>query len=81
VLSTTEASVSHYVRGKRGSAMMLGPSIVAEIDYLAGRIAKNAIDEKTLTQELCAICRKVRVSCATCSAKSPEACAGCQLAK
>lgn len=81
LLSTTEASISHYVKGKRGSAMMLGPSIVAEIGHVADRIAEDTIDRKTLTQELCAICRKVRASCATCAAKSPEDCTGCKLVK
>lgn len=81
LLSTTEASVSHYIKGKRGSAMMLGPSIIAEIGRLADRIAKSTIDEKALTQELCGICRKVRVSCATCAAEGPEDCARCTLVK
>lgn len=81
LLSTTEASISHYVKRKRGSALMLGPSIVAEIGHLADRIAEDTIDEKTLTQELCAICRKVRSSCATCAAKGPEDCTRCRLVK
>jgi len=81
LLSTTEASISHYVKGKRGSAMMLGPSIVAELGRLADRIAEDTIDGKTLTKELCAICRKVRASCATCTAEGPQDCAECKLVK
>jgi predicted transcriptional regulator len=79
LLSTTEASISHYIKGKRGSAMLLGPSIVAEIGHLADRIAGDTINGKALTRELCAICRKVRSSCATCGAEGPEDCRKCAI--
>lgn len=79
LLSTTEASISHYIKRKRGSAIMLGPSIVAEIGQLADRIATDTIAGKALVREVCTICRKVRASCAICAAKGPEDCQECTL--
>ncbi|MFX1562448.1 MAG: transcriptional regulator [Promethearchaeota archaeon] len=79
LLSTTEASISHYIKGKRGAAIMLGPPIHKDINYLAERIAAGSISQEDMVERMCTLCRKVRQSCAVCAAESPEECQTCTL--
>lgn len=78
LLSTTEASISHYVKGKRGSALMIGPPMQEEINRLADRIKTETIPEEDLVKEMCTLCQKVRRSCAICGAESEDECDRCE---
>jgi predicted transcriptional regulator len=77
LLSTTEASISHYIKGKRGTAIMLGPPIQKDISQLAERIATGTISQDEMVEGMCALCRKVRQSCAICGSETPEDCNNC----
>jgi len=78
LLSTTEASISHYIRGKRGTAIMLGPIIHSDIQSLAERISAGTIRQDEMVEGMCALCRKVRQTCAVCGAESIEECSTCK---
>jgi predicted transcriptional regulator len=78
LLATTEASISHYVKGKRGSALTLGPTILEEINHIADRIIDGSITFEDLTSEMCRLCKKVRTTCAICGAESLANCNACK---
>ena len=77
LLSTTEASISHYVKGKRGSAVKLGYPMQEEINTLADRIKSEAISNEELVNEMCSLCRQVRTSCAICESEELTNCDSC----
>ncbi|MFW9831922.1 MAG: transcriptional regulator [Candidatus Thorarchaeota archaeon] len=77
ILGTTEATISHYMKGERGSAVIIGQNILDEIDQIAKRIKKGVLSEEEVTKEVCAICQKVRTSCAICGAETTESCNSC----
>lgn len=78
ILGTTEATISHYMKGERGSAVLLGQHILDEVDRVAGEIKSGAVSSEQITEEVCGICRKVRNSCAICGAESTDDCTTCQ---
>ncbi|MFX1562074.1 MAG: transcriptional regulator [Promethearchaeota archaeon] len=78
LLSTTEASISHYIKGKRGTALMLGPIIQKDVQILAERISAGTIGQDEMVDRMCALCRKVRETCALCGAESIEECTTCK---
>jgi predicted transcriptional regulator len=76
-LGTTEATISHYMKGERGSQVVLGQHVTDEIEQVAHKIATGALTEKQTTQELCGICQRVRTTCAVCGAETTEDCDHC----
>ena len=77
ILSTTEASISHYLSGKRGSSITLGPPVLEAINRLADRICRGTISSDVLARHICHLCRAIRQSCAVCPAPTPQACNTC----
>ena len=78
LLGTTEATISHYMKGERGQAL-LGQRILDDISHLAGRITKSRLKADEISQEVCGICQKVRSSCAVCGAESLTDCTHCTM--
>ncbi|MHA2405291.1 MAG: transcriptional regulator [Candidatus Hermodarchaeia archaeon] len=77
ILGTTEATISHYMKGERGSSVVLGKHIQDNIDKLAKKINTGSLSEKQITQEVCSICQQVRDSCAVCGAETSQDCTHC----
>jgi predicted transcriptional regulator len=77
IFGTTEATISHYMKGERGSSVILGQHIQDAIDELAKKISTGSLSEKQITQEVCSICQRVRDSCAVCGAETPQDCSHC----
>ncbi len=77
LLSSTEASISYYITGKRGASIIIGKHVLEEIGKLTERIVSEQLSDDELTKEICAVCQKVRKSCAICGAKSIEECDQC----
>lgn len=77
LLGTTEATISHYMKGERGSAVILGKHILEAVDNVAKKIKSRTISDEQITEEVCGICQNVRRTCAVCGAESIEACAHC----
>jgi predicted transcriptional regulator len=77
ILGTTEATISHYMKGERGSSVILGQHIQDSVDKLAKKISLGSLSEKQITQEVCSICQQVRDSCAVCGAETSQDCSHC----
>lgn len=77
ILGTTEATISHYMKGERGSSAVLGQHVQDAIDDLAKRINKGSLSEQQITKSVCGICQIVRDSCAVCGAETTEDCSHC----
>ncbi|MFX1539448.1 MAG: transcriptional regulator [Promethearchaeota archaeon] len=77
LLGTTEATISHYMKGERGSAVILGKHILEAVDNVAKKIKSRTISDEQITEEVCGICQNVRRTCAVCGAETMEACAHC----
>ncbi len=77
ILGTTEATISHYMKGERGSSVVLGQHIQDAIETLANRISTGAFANDQITQKVCDICQQVRDSCAICGAETSEECSNC----
>ncbi len=77
LLGTTEATISHYMKGERGTAVVLGQHIVDDINQVAHRINEGSLTENQTSQILCEICQKVRNSCAVCGAETTQDCNQC----
>lgn len=77
LLGTTEATISHYMKGERGTAVVLGDHIVDDINQVAHKIVKGSLTAKQTSQELCDICQKVRTTCAVCGAETTQDCDHC----
>ena len=80
LLGTTEATISHYMKRERGQAF-LGQPILDEITQLAKTIASGTLKANQITQGVCAICQKVRLTCAICGAESLSDCANCTMSE
>ncbi len=78
ILGTTEATISHYMKGERGSAVILGQHILDEVDQVARKIKSGVVSAEQITEEICGICKKVRNTCAICGAESMNDCTSCQ---
>lgn len=78
LFDTTEASISHYVKGKRGSSLILGPHVQNAIGHIADKIVDETINTEKLAEELCGLCQRVRRTCAMCDATSPDNCEECR---
>lgn len=77
LLGTTEATISHYMKGARGSAVVLGKHVLDEVDLVAKKFKSGALSEEEISKEVCGICQKVRTTCAVCGAETTEACETC----
>ena len=77
ILGTTEATISHYMKGERGSSVVLGQHIQEAVDSVAKKISTGAIKDEQISQEVCNICQKVRDSCAVCGAETTQDCSHC----
>ncbi len=77
ILGTTEATVSHYMKGERGSAVILGTHIHNEINDVAHKIHTETLTKAQITEAVCGICLKVRDSCAICGAETSQDCDNC----
>jgi predicted transcriptional regulator len=66
ILGTTEATISHYMKGERGSSVDLGKDVQETIEELARKISKGSLTEEQITKGVCSICQTVRKSCAVC---------------
>jgi predicted transcriptional regulator len=77
ILGTTEATISHYMKGERGTAVVLGQHIVDDIGQVAHKIKEGSLTEKQTSQRLCEICLKVRNTCAVCGAETSQDCSHC----
>lgn len=78
LLGTTEATISHYMKGERGQAL-LGQFILDEIALLAHKISNREITPNLISKEVCEICQKVRSTCAVCGAQSLSDCTYCKM--
>jgi predicted transcriptional regulator len=77
LLGTTEATISHYMKGERGSAVILGKHVLDMVDRVAKKIKSGTLSDEQVTKEVCGICQNVRRTCAVCGATSMEDCAHC----
>jgi predicted transcriptional regulator len=77
VLGTTEATISHYMKGERGSSVVLGQHVQEAIDTLAEKISAGSLSDQQITKGVCGICQMVRDSCAVCGAETTEDCSHC----
>lgn len=77
ILGTTEATISHYMKGERGSSVVLGQHIQDAIIEVAHKIRTDNLKEEQITQEVCSICQQVRDSCAICGAETSQDCSHC----
>jgi len=77
ILGTTEATISHYMKGERGSSIVLGQHIQESIDALAHKIRTGTLTDDQITKEVCGICQHVRDSCAVCGAETTGDCLDC----
>ncbi|MFX1564778.1 MAG: transcriptional regulator [Promethearchaeota archaeon] len=77
VLGTTEATISHYMKGERGSSVVLGKHVQEAISTLAHKISKATVTGDQITKEVCSICKQVRESCAVCGAETSQDCTAC----
>lgn len=57
LLSTTEATISHYRKGKRGVAVDLEPDILKAIDQLADQMVAQPIPSEELRERICSLCK------------------------
>jgi predicted transcriptional regulator len=78
LLGTTEATISHYMKGERGQAI-LGQHILDDISNLAKTIVEGSLKASQISQEVCGICQKVRLTCAVCGAESLSDCTHCTM--
>jgi predicted transcriptional regulator len=78
LLGTTEATISHYMKGERGQAL-LGQRILDDVSALAEKISNGALGTNKISQEVCEICQKVRATCAVCGAISLTDCTDCTM--
>ncbi len=58
LLATTEATISHYRRGKRGIAVKIKPDILKAIDQLADKLVAQTIPVEELREHICRLCNK-----------------------
>jgi predicted transcriptional regulator len=77
ILGTTEATISHYMKGERGSSIVLGRHIQEAIDMLAHKISTGTLSDEQITKEVCGICQQIRNSCAICGAETSQDCEDC----
>ncbi len=77
VLGTTEATISHYMKGERGSSVVLGQHVQEMVDDLAKKISNGSLSEEQITKGVCSICQLVRESCAVCGAETAADCSHC----
>jgi predicted transcriptional regulator len=77
ILGTTEATISHYMKGERGSSVVLGKHVQEAIKTLAHNISTGSVTGDQITKEVCSICQQVRESCAVCGAESSQDCTTC----
>lgn len=66
ILGTTEATISHYMKGERGSSVDLGKDIQEAIEELARKISSGSLTDEQITKGVCGICQTVRNSCVAC---------------
>ena len=57
-LETTEAAISRYLSGKRGTLVIADEEIIQEIRSSAERISKEK--DADLVNEICTICKLIR---------------------
>jgi len=56
-LGITPASVSHYMKGKRGADVKLGKKSLAEVKKLADEVEEGSADDARMVLAVCGICR------------------------
>ena len=66
LLATTEATISHYRKGKRGIAVKLDPDILKAIDQLADQLVAQTIPAEELRERICRLCSKATNSPVVC---------------
>jgi predicted transcriptional regulator len=66
LLSTTEATISHYRKGKRGVAVDLTPEILEAIDQLADELVAQPLPAEKLRTRICVLCNKATETTVVC---------------
>lgn len=66
LLATTEATISHYRKGKRGVAVKLEPDILKAIDQLADQLVAQVIPVDELREQVCRLCNQATKTEVTC---------------
>ena len=66
LLSTTEATISHYQKGKRGNSVKLEADILEVIDQLADQIIEQEIPAEELRDRICRLCNKATKTYVAC---------------
>ncbi|MFX1510741.1 MAG: transcriptional regulator [Promethearchaeota archaeon] len=77
ILGTTEATISHYMKGERGSSVVLEKKIQEAINTVAHKISTGTIAEDQITKEVCGICQQVRENSAVSSTENSQDCTTC----
>ena len=71
IFDVTEATISHYLRSKRGTGFKFSKEVEKEIESAARRIVKARSKEKVL-EEVCKLCSKLKKRRAFCNLHKRE---------
>ncbi|MFX1476389.1 MAG: transcriptional regulator [Promethearchaeota archaeon] len=66
LLATTEATISHYRKGKRGVAVDLKPDILKAIEQLADQLVTQSVPIEKLRERICVLCNKATETAVVC---------------
>ncbi len=66
LLATTEATISHYQKRKRGNAVKLEGDILEAIDTLADELTASKIPTEEVRERICRLCNKATKTTVIC---------------